>query len=678
MKLRFVFVLSLFFFPAFLLGAEPPEDTLPPVTVSSTRLRDVAESTSQVPGKVIVVTADEIEKLGAKTIQEVLQYQTGIILFDQIGNEFQHTVDLRGFNGQPVTATSVFVDGVRVNEPDFNQTNFDLIPIEAVERIEIMPGTATVFGRNALGGVINITTKRGRTDHPHVGIDVSAGSFGRQTYAFSSDGPLPLKNFDYFLGATRELSNGFRDASGGRITRLFGKLGYSLGEDTDATLTYTRVLDHLKQAGALPASILRVDRDANISPGDFYDSNLNQLALNVRQKLPAGLSVAVNGYFRANDLNTFVNFDKNDGSCPLCNSNLVTKIRSGGGTLQLTHDANLLGRKNLLNGGIEYNRNFFAIKNSGDFFGPFLNRQATHENAIGVFMSDSLKLLQSLVLEAGFRYDWDHVDFADRVIPSQSGVKSFHRLSPKAGVVYTPWNNVSLSFSYSQGVRIPTVTEIFAQGPFGSNPNLVPMKSQNFELAAKVQPAPWLEGTVALFYMPVKDEILFTVTDPLTFTGQNNNISRTLRRGIEATLKARWAKFLDGFLNYTVTKATFETDVLLFSGPVRKGDELPLVPRHKISAGVNWHPVDGLTLSLLGNYIDSQFLVNDEPNNFKKLASYFVLNGRVAYQWRNWTLHASVNNLTDRKYSTYGILGAEPNRVPAPGINALAGLSFQY
>ena len=678
MKLQSFFVLSWLFFPALLLGADPPEETLPPVTVSSTRLRDVAEPSSRVPGKVIVVTADDIENLGAKTIQEVLQYQTGVVLFDQNGNEFQQTVDLRGFNGQPVTATSVFVDGVRVNEPDFNQTNFDLIPIENVERIEIMPGTATVFGRNALGGVINITTKRGRTDHSHVGIDVSAGSFGRQAYSFSSDGPLPLKNFDYYFGVARELSNGFRDATGGRITRLLGKLGYSLGPDTDATLTYTHVLDHLKQGGALPASILRVDRDANISPGDFYDANLDQLALNLRQKLPASLSLAVNGYFRSNDLNTFVNFDKNDGSCPSCNSNLVTKIRSGGGTLQLTHDADLFNRKNLLNSGIEYNHNFFSIENTGDFFGPFLNKQATDETVIGIFLSDSLTVLESLVLGAGFRYDWDHLDFTDRVLPSQSGVKSFHGFSPKAGIVYTPWQSVSLSFSYSQGLRIPTVTEIFAQGPFGSNPNLVPMKSQNFELAAKVEPTPWLEGSVALFYMPVKDEILFTVTDPLTFTGRNNNISRTLRRGIEATLKSHWGKSLDGFINYTVTKATFETDVLLFSGQVRKGDELPLVPRHRVSAGVNWHPVEGLTLSLLGNYVGSQFLVNDEPNNFKKLADYFVLNSRVAYQWRNWTFHATVNNLTDRKYSTYGILGAEPNRVPAPGINALAGISFQY
>ncbi len=654
------------------------QDTLPPIVVTSTRLRDVEEPTSRVPGKVIVITAEDIETQGAKTVQEVLQYQTGIILFDSIGNEFQQTIDLRGFNGQPVTATSVFVDGVRVNEPDFNTINFDLIPIEDIERIEIMPGTATVFGRNALGGVINITTKRGRKNKTHVRFDIGGGTFGRQKYSLAADGPIPsLKNFDYYFGVSRELTQGFREDSGGRLTKILGKLGYRSGNSTDIVLSYTHVQDHLKQAGALPASRLRTDRDDNFTPGDYYDADLHQVALNLRQKLPANWSLALNGFFRGNDLATFVNFSPD----PLVqsDSDLRTDIRSGGGILQLTHDGMVLGKKNTLTGGIEYNRNLFTIKNSGAFFGfPFLTKQATKENVVGIYLSDSFNVAESVVLHAGLRYDWNRIEFSDKIDPSLNGAKRFARLNPKVGIIYTPTKGLSLSFSYSQGIRTPTVSEIFAQGPFGSNPDLKPMKSQNFELGAKAQIAPWLEGNLALFYTPVRDEILFTVTDPLTFAGRNNNISRTLRRGLEAALKGRWNKMFDGFVNYSLTKATFETDVLLFSGQVKKGDELPLVPRHHVSAGVNWHPLERLTVSLLANYVGSQVLNNDEPNDAKKLAGYFVLNSRLAYQWRNWTVHLTVNNLTDRKYSTYGILGAEPNRVPAPGINGFGGITFKY
>jgi outer membrane receptor protein involved in Fe transport len=654
-------------------AAPEPDEALPPVVVSSTRLKDVAEEASAVPGKVIVITDEEIRALGAKTVQEVLEYQTGVTVFDSIGNEFQSTVDLRGFNGQPVPATSVFVDGVRVNEPDFNTINFDLIPVEQIERIEILPGTATVFGRNALGGVINITTKRGRTDRPHFSIEAAGGSFSRQRYTFTTDGPLPLANFDYFFGVTRELTDGSRDASGGRITRLFGKLGYRLGENTDVALSYTHVLNHLKQGGSLPANVLHQDREANFTPGDFSDADVDLTTLNIRQRLPAGFSLAVNGFVRNNQLVNFVNGQ-------FSTSKVRTDVLSGGTTVQLTHEALLAGKKNLLSLGAEYSRNNFSILNTGDFAGfSFKTKQSTKENVVGAYLTNSFSLFEWLILSAGFRYDWDQLDFTDRLDPTLTGEKAFSRISPKAGLVFAPLQNLSFFFSYSEGIRTPTVTEIFAQGPFGSNQNLVPMKSRNYEVGVKVRFRDWLDASLGFFYMPVQDEILFVVIDPLTFTGRNENVSRTLRKGMEVSLKGRLGRWADAFVNYTLTKATFETDVLLSSGQVKKGDELPLVPRHRVGTGVNVHPIDHLTLSLFATYVGSQFLINDEPNRGKKVSDYFVLNQRIAYGWQNWLAHVTINNLTDRKYSTSGVLtGTGPFFVPAPGINVFGGISYRY
>ncbi len=670
-------------FPIFLLfilisnlasAAEPDqEESLPPVVVTSTRLKDVEEEAARIPGKVIIITADDIQQLGAKTVQEALQYQSGVVLYDQIGNEFQSTVDLRGFNGQPVPVTSVFVDGVRVNEPDFNTVNFDLIPLEAIERIEILPGTATVFGRNALGGVINIITKRGRTDKPHFELESAGGSFGRQRYTFSSDGPLPLSNFDYYFSVTRELTDGFREATGGRITRIFTKLGYHLGQDTDVSLSYTHVDDHLKQAGSLPLSVLRRDRTENLTPGDFSNGDLHSISLNLRQKLPASFSLALNGFVRDSDLLSFVKFTSG-------NSLLRTNVLSGGGAIQLTHDGSIVERKNLFNLGVEYGRNRFASHNSGVFGVPFMSKQSTNEDVAGVYLSDSFSIFESLILTGGFRYDRDRIDFAgfDSFIGKLSGLRAFNRVSPKAGLVFVPLKDLSLSFSYSEGIRVPTVQELFALGPFGSNTSLLPMQSRNYEIGLKARLSNWLEGSLALFYMPVRDEILFIVTDPLSGIGKNDNIDRTLRRGVEVSLRGRYGKLVDSFLNYTVTKATFETDVLLPSGQVKKGDELPLVPRHRVGLGVNFHPVEDLTLSLLGNYVGRQFFLNDEPNRFKKLADYFVLGSRVSYRWKDLTGYVTVNNLTNRKYSTSGILFGEPFLVPAPGINLFAGLIYRY
>ena len=104
-----------FFFPA--VNAEEPKPyELEEVVVSSTRLPSEKVSIYDLPNKITVITADQIRKSGFKTVQEAVQYETGVVLYDQNGNPFQSTVNLRGFSGQPVNATSVFVDGVRVNE----------------------------------------------------------------------------------------------------------------------------------------------------------------------------------------------------------------------------------------------------------------------------------------------------------------------------------------------------------------------------------------------------------------------------------------------------------------------------------------------------------------------------------------------------------------------------------
>jgi outer membrane receptor protein involved in Fe transport len=446
------------------------------------------------------------------------------------------------------------------------------------------------------------------------------------------------------------------------------------------------VLDDISQAGSLPGSRLRVDRNDNLTPGDSSASNLHQIALNIKQKMPAGFSAAFNSFFRRNDQESFVRGLSST-------STLETATRSSGATAQLSHDGAIFSRKNLAALGVEYAHNRFTSTSESEFIccpGAFVTEQFTRENIAGIYFTDSLTIFDALVVSVGFRYDWDRLDFTGKTDPTFSGAKQYSHFSPKTGLVYTPVQDLSFYFNYSEGMRVPTVQEVFALGPFGSNLNLKAMTSRNFEVGLNSKPLPWIEASLALYYMPVRDEILFIATDPLDpFSGRNENIKRTLRRGVEASIKARPVTWMDGFINYSVMKATFENDFFIpgnnfIDAPrlVKKGDELPAVPRHRVGVGVNVRPIDGLTLSLLGSYVSGQYHLRDEPNQVKQVADYFVLNSRIAYQWRQWTAHVTLNNLTNQKYSTSGILVGNPFnesfRVPAPGFNAFAGLSFKY
>jgi iron complex outermembrane receptor protein len=268
---------------------------LPEILVTDTRLPSIQENILAVPAKVTVISAEDIQQSGARTVQEAVAQATGVVMYDQVGNAFEQRIDLRGYNGNPVSSTSVFVDGVRVNEPDFNLMNFDLIPLETIERMEIIPGASAIYGKNAMGGVINIFTKRGSKQRQITG-ETAWGSFGRQRYTLDTSGPVG--KLDYYGSLSREREDGFRDGSAAKLWRGFGKIGYRPVDGTDLAVSYTYIKDNLEQAGSLPLSLADDNPEANFTPGDFVDRENNFVRMTARQVIPGGFTFTGNGFYR--------------------------------------------------------------------------------------------------------------------------------------------------------------------------------------------------------------------------------------------------------------------------------------------------------------------------------------------------------------------------------------------
>ena len=681
--------------PLNVLAAESSPESLEEVVVTSTRLPGDPVESRVLPAKITVITADDIQNSGSKTVQEAIQYATGIVMYDQVGNAFQQTVDLRGFNGQPVPVTSVFVDGVRVNEPDFNTVNFDMIPIETIERIEILPGASAIYGKDALGGVINIITKRGK-DKPQVTGETMFGSFHRERYSINSSGTLG--RFDYFSSFSRETETGFRDESDARISRFFGKLGYRPSEGSDLAVSYTYVKDRLMQAGSLPLSLAAIDRKANFTPGDFYESETNFVRMTARQTLPWGFSLSGNAFYRRPSIELFTVGQPFSVGGTLSVATTPTKLESRGATVQLQQEAVPAGHRNILVFGGELTRNDFSSRlSSTSDFGLFTNRRDTDEDVWAAYVQDTFYITSQFLLTGGVRYDRDKIttDFEDTFTPPGKDVKAFSRATPRAGLTYLVTPDSSLYFSFSQGFRVPTIDELFTISG-ASNANLKPVHSNNYEFGAKKKFATWGEGSLALFRSDVRDEIFFTCTvcDPSSpaFDGLNHNIDKSRRQGIEATVKAKPTSNLDGLVNYTFTEAQFLTLFnLSATRTIVPGDSFPLVPKHRLSVMVNYRPIPEWVLSLNGVYVSTQFFLNDEPNAQPRLPGYFVLNGRVAYERAvpggRLSAFFLVNNILDQKYFSQGIIaknnltgGGALERfvVPAPGIAFYGGLSYRF
>ncbi len=656
--------------------AETPPESLPEVVISSTRLQDVAVDPKRVPANITVITRKDIKESGARTVQEVLQYQPGVTVFDEVGNDYQSKVSLRGFVGD-VTPTTVLVDGVRTNTPDFNIANFDLIPFEDIERIEIMPGPSAIYGKNALGGVINIVTKRGGKDRQAT-VESAFGSFHRERHRGSTSGIMG--KYDYNVGVSRETESGFRDDTAARLTRVFGRLGVKLDDATDLSATLTHISDRLKQGGALTQDQLSVDRKQNATPGDFQESELNKITVDGRRRLSSSLSVALNGFYAHQDSHSLV-------VGQLGPARTVTDFFSGGGTLQLTHDATFGGHRNVFVSGGEYTRHDFE---------DVTRRRVSGENIYAAFVQDSFNLTPQVVVTGSARYDWDRLDFTNIPNPAISGFKTFTRVTSGGGLTYQPTDAVSLYVNYSEGFRTPTQFELFTSAG-SANIGLKPVKSRNYELGGRGKAGP-LQWALALYQADVADEIFFTCDVPncATFNGSNRNVDKTRRRGAEASVRARFDPRIDGYVNYTYTEATFQNSFSDFNGneglgqTVEKGDTIPLVPQNQLALGVNYRPAEGFTVSLNGLYVSTKFLVFDEANAGKRLPGYFLLNGRTEYERRVsknvvMSMFLQASNLLDTKYETRGIFAfnfttfvTEPFYVPAPGISVFGGISFRF
>src|SRR5262245_51017728 len=158
---RLVCLSTLLLLPSASVAEGPPPPTVEEhITVHATRLPDEEEPVSSVPAHVTVLTREDLARTGARTLQDALALEAGVILYDEVGNDVEKTLDLRGFSEG--TGTAVFLDGVRLNDPRNNAVALESIPLEAVDRIEIIRGSAAgLIGGGAQAGVIRVLTRTG-------------------------------------------------------------------------------------------------------------------------------------------------------------------------------------------------------------------------------------------------------------------------------------------------------------------------------------------------------------------------------------------------------------------------------------------------------------------------------------------------------------------------------------
>lgn len=595
--------------------------------ISTTPLAGVGLPIEQIPSNVQVVKGEELKEQGSLSIADFMNNNLlGVSVNETQNNPYQPDILFRGFTASPLLGTpqglSVFQDGVRVNEPFGDAVNWDLIPVNAIAGMNLIPGSNPVFGLNTLGGSLSITTKNGRT-HQGGAIETSFGSWGRKTTAAEFGGVSADNSIDYFIAGNYFDEDGWRDHSPTEVKQVFGKVGWQ-NEASRLELSYTGADNDMIGNGLIQKELMEeFGRETINTKPDQTENTLSFLNLNGSHWFNDDVQLTANTYFRDSKrktLNGDVNDDFNSDNlfdpdvddlatylaaecnntggdaevgCPGALNRSQTKQKGYGFNAQLAFNQPLFEKQNqfIVGAGYDYSRIKFTqstemglLNASRGVDGIGIPNEEADVNlhgktrSYGLFATDTLSLTDQWHLTLSGRYNHIKVENRDRLIPdpavdaaSLTGDHSFNRLNPAVGLSFTPTKDISVYGAYNEGMRAPTSMELGCANPaqpcklpnaMAGDPPLDEVVSKTFEVGARGNLTSDIKWSAAVYRTENHDDIQFIATNATNGMGYFDNVGKTRRMGLDLGLMGSVDKF-SWNAGYSYLKATYESDLQL-------------------------------------------------------------------------------------------------------------------
>ncbi len=677
--------------------------------VGATPVAGVGVPRNQIPTNVQTVSGAALQASQAQNLPEFMAAQLPSVTVNEIqGNPYQVDVNYRGFTASPLLGTpqglSVFLDGVRANEPFGDTVNWDLIPRSALASMDLIPGSNPVFGLNTLGGALSLRTKSGFT-HPGGYIGANAGSFNRRNGEFAYGGNKD--NLGWFVSGDWFKEDGWRDFSPSEVKQLFGKLSHKSAAG-EVDLSLLRAQTNLIGNGLLPTSMFNERRESIYTRPDQTRNDLTQLTLSGRYFLGDKTSLSGSAYYRLNKTRT-LNGDVNDEyAAPGDDQGVLNRTQTRQRSYGVTGQWNYIDEQHLFTVGASLDQSRFKFgqtEQEGNTFDSTrsvidlgneneANRLHGKTTTASIYLSETYSLSDALVLSASARYNHTHVFNRDQlnpgVVDNLDADYTYRKLNPSLGVTWQFLPTTQAYASLSQGNRAPTPIELGCANPanpctlpnaMASDPYLKQVVSRTLEVGLRGSLVRDIKWNADVFLTRNTDDILFVGAGTAsTAAGYFTNYGKTQRQGFELGLSGDYKRF-DWSASYTYLKAQFKTDACLMSegnstsGDARcagadeifvaSGSKMPNLPEHSFKIAASWRATDWLRLGGNVQAFSSIYVRGNENNQHQadsdlnpgKLPGYAILNLNASAQLsKRWEVLAKVNNVFDKRYATVGVL----------------------
>ena len=643
--------------------AQSPEESA--VVVTATRF---PENRLEAPIGMTVITAKQIGESAAKTLPQLLSQEAGIVTRDSTGGP-DWQIDMRGFGMNGDQNTLVLLNGQRLNEIELTTIGWTAIPLDSIERIEILRGSGSVlYGGGATGGTINIIT---RTPPPGATVATIGGSVGTYgTNEVRAGVSVAGQNVGFNVFANDYASDNYR--ANNRLeqknlsssVRVFGARGdLALKVDLDS--------QDLRLPGARTAAQLETDRRGASTPDDFATRDGARVSLGGNLDLGFGRFAADLSYRDT----TRTGFLKDYSGGPF-STYTDTNSKVWSFTPRLKVPYGVAGIQNSLIVGIDLDYWDYLSRRapSQDLLDtpPTPTSATTHVNATqrdqAFFAQHHSAFSEGTKLTLGVRWQRTTIAAQDALNPAAyaSGSKTSNPLAWEIALRQELTATTSVYGRVGQSFRFPTVDEVYSQfgGPVGDAAVtlLEPQTSHDYELGAEYRTAT-LRVRASAFEMNLSNEIYFFAP-----TFSNINLPPTRRQGVELDASAAIAPSASLFGNVSVTDARFRDGVI--GGVDVSGNVIPLVPRVKANAGVAWQLAPKTRFSGVARYVGTQYYDNDQTNSFpSRMPAYTVVDVKFTQTADRLTAGIAVNNLFNKMYYSYAIrnvAGTSFNAYPQP------------
>lgn len=556
---------------------------------------------TQAPSSVSLVTRDEIQKQGYRTLADALRSVNGVYVTDDRNYSY---VGIRGFNrpGDYNSRVLLLVDGHRINDNIYDQGLYGtegFLDVDLIERVEVVRGpSSSIYGNNAFFGVVNVITRQGRSVNGlattgEVGDNETfkgGFTYGKQ---YESGWEVLLSGSVYDSAGERRVyfpefdapatNNGMAENSDGdRAYNLYGSLGYA-----DFTLTGGWAW---RRKEIPTASFLTVFNDGGELAEDSraYVDLKGEHDFSEAVKLISHVSYDYSWYrgeypYGAG-LGRVLNLDEAQGE-------------SVGGDWQLNWQA--WARCKLIVGG-DFRENLQMHQENWDEapYALYLNDERDGRN-LGAFAQVELSLLTNLVLNVGGRFD-HFSTFGETA-------------NPRLALIYEPWAATTFKALYGEAYRAPNAYELYYAYPGQSkaNPNLQPEEIRTYELVWEQRLPAHLRFSASAYHYEVKN-LASQVVDPGDGLLVFQNQAAAKASGLELALEARFTNGITARIAYAIQNAEDEaTGLELSNSPhalAKLNVSAPLW-RDKVFAGVDLQYSSPVS-TLLGNRSEEIWLLN--------------------------------------------------------------------